>query len=180
MTTLSKDNAAKVFLPASAQNGLPRSLSAIRQRLGLLKWLAPTGLLLVVVIYEIGPARWIHDVIGETHHFLAEIVIYGSVGPLLTFTLLHFLGRWLEERETSDLQAQVLARARQQAEVGHQLSDEVLQSLFAVSAMLASLEAGAAELLPAEQLQLRNARTTLDQTVQQLQAYLLHKPVSKE
>ncbi len=160
-------------------DSLSRPLSIIRRRLGLLKWLLPAGLLFIVVAYEIGPAQWIKRNIGDTYDFWSEIVVYGSIGPLLAFALLHFLGRWLEERETSDLQALVLAQARQQAELGHQLSDDVLQSLFAVSTLLASLEAHASELPPDAQVQLRKAQATLNQTVQQLHAYLQESPNGK-
>ena len=169
----------ETVLDRQQPDSLPPPLTAIRQRLMLLKWAMPLALFLIVVIFELGPSRWIHDDIGDAYHFLAEIVIYGSIGPSLAFAFLHFLGRWLEERETSDLQALILARTRQQAEMGHQLSDKVLQDLFAASALLASLEAHASELPPDAQAQFHQAQATLNQTVQQLRVYLLRK-TSKE
>ncbi|MBI4768852.1 MAG: hypothetical protein HY784_00175 [Chloroflexi bacterium] len=111
----------------------------------------PVGLLLLVVVYEAGPARWIHDRLGDNYHFVAEVLFYGTTGPALAFVLLDFLGRWLEERETSELQAQVLAQARERAKISHQLSDDALQTLFAASALLTSLESS----LPESRAQVR-------------------------
>src|SRR3990172_7021006 len=118
--------------PAPTSERLPLPLPALRRRLGLLQWLVPAGLLLLVVAFEIGPSRWIHNRMGDMYHFVAEILIYGTVGPVLAFILLDFLGRWLEERETSDLQAQVLARARAQARLPRQLRDDTLPTFFSL------------------------------------------------
>jgi hypothetical protein len=78
-------------------------LTTLRGRVRWLRRILPVGLLLLVVIYEIGPAYWIHDALGEQYHFLAEILVYGTVGPVLAFLLLDLLDRWLEERETTKL-----------------------------------------------------------------------------
>jgi signal transduction histidine kinase len=163
-------------LTRSAPDRVTQSLSIIRQRLRLLKWVVPIGLFLIVAIYEMGPSRWIHNSVGDTYYFLAGILVYGTVGPVLAFVLLDFLGRWLEERETSDLQAQVLARARQHALLSQQLSDDVLQSLFAVSTLLASLDATESGLSTQAHARLRDAQSALNLSVQQLRAYLLKNP----
>jgi signal transduction histidine kinase len=157
-----------------ATESLPLPLPALERRLGLLRWLVPAGLLLLVVAYEIGPARWIHDRLGATFHFAAEILVYGTVGPVLAFVLLDFLGRWLEERETSELQAQVLARAREQARLNYQLSDDTLQALFAASVRLTTLEASLPDLPPEAAAQLRETQAALNQAIQQLHARLLN------
>ena len=164
-------------VPASEQLSLP--LSTIRRRFGLLRWLLPVGLLLFVVAYEVGPSRWIHDNLGDAYHFAAEIVFYGTVGPALAFKLLDFLNRWLEERETSELQAQVLAQAREQAKINHKLSDDTLQALFATSVLLAALESNPD--LPSEAaVQLREAQRALNHAIQQLHAHLLNNSSSAE
>lgn len=158
---------------------LPLPLPTIRRRFGLLRWLLPLGLLLFVVAYEVGPSRWIHDNLGDAYHFAAEIVLYGTVGPALAFKLLDFLNRWLEERETSELQAQVLAQAREQARLSHKLSDDTLQALFATSVLLAALESNA-EFPPEAAVQLQEAQRALNHAIQQLQAHLLSAPSSNE
>ena len=152
----------------------PLSLTALRRRLDVLQWLLPGALLLLVVLYELGPARWIHDRLGDTTHFVAEILVYGSVGPLLAFWLLRLLGRWLEERETSELQAQVLAEAREHARVTHDLTDNVLQSLFGLSVLLTSLKESLPGLTPDAQAQLEEAEQAINRTFQQLYANTSH------
>ena len=162
----------------SIHKGQIPSPATIRRRLDRLKWLVPAALLLLVMLYEAGPSRWIHDRLTNAYGFLDEILVYGTVGPVLAFTLLDFIGRWLEERETSDLQSQVLASARERARINYQLDDDVLQALFATSALIASLEADA-QISPEAQARLREAQQALSQAIQQLQAHLLHQFASK-
>ena len=162
------------------QNSKPDRLTSLlagfRNRLDLLKWLIPAGLVLLVVVYEFGPARWIYDRLGFPYHLLADILIFGSVGPVLTFVSLHFLGRWLEEKETSDLQAQILALAREEAKNGRQLSDHALQVLFAVGTLIASLKSIHADVPPEMVAQLEKTEKTLDRATRQLRAHLQDKP----
>jgi signal transduction histidine kinase len=158
--------------PASASERSSLPLPALQRRFGLLRWLVPAGMLLLVVAYEIGPARWIHERLGANYHFAAEILVYGTIGPVLAFVLLDFLGRWLEERETTELQAQVLARAREQARLSHQLSDDTLQALFAASMLLTSLESSLPALPPETATRFRETQAALNQTIQELHARL--------
>lgn len=166
-------------VPVLASEPSVLSLAALRRRLSLLQKLVPIGLLLLVIVYEIGPARWIHDRLGDTYHFVAEILVYGTVGPALAYMLLDFLGRWLEERETSELQAKVLAQAREHARISHQLSDEAVQALFAASMLLTSFKSSLSELPPEVAPQLREAEQGLHQAIQQLRAHLLNDPSPK-
>lgn len=145
---------------------------AFRRRFRLLQKLIPAALVLLVVIYEIGPARWIHHVLGEDHHFVAEILVYGTVGPALAFLLLDFVGRWLDERDTSELQAQVLAQARESERIGRELSDEALQTLFAASALLASLKSTLPEVRTETAGALHETEEALDRAIQKLRDHL--------
>jgi len=165
--------------PAPTSRLSALSPAALRRRLSLLQKLAPIGLLFLVIAYEIGPARWIHDWLGDAYHFVAEILVYGTVGPALAYLLLDFLGRWLEERETSELQAKVLAQAREHARISHQLSDEAVQALFAASMLLTSFTSSLSELPPEVASQLREAEQGLHQAIQQLRAHLLNDPSPK-
>lgn len=155
------------------------TFSTLRRRLILLKWLVPAGLASVVILYEFGPARWIYTTLGASLHFVAEVLIYGTVGPVMAFLLLDILGRWLEERETSELQALILAQAREHARIDREFNDSVLQSLFAASILLDSINAGLPE-MPAEvAAHLRETNRALDETIQQLRTHLLHHPSPK-
>src|SRR5262245_55971494 len=96
----------------------------MRQRVERLRWLAPTGLLLLVIINELGLARWVESHVGHGVSIVLDILIYGSVGPVLAYLLLTVIGRWLEERETSEAQSEALLRVRALAQRNHDLSDD--------------------------------------------------------
>ncbi len=158
----------------------PSPLHSLRQRVHWLKWLLPAALLLIVIAYEIGPSRWINNDLGGLFHAISEILIYGTIGPALAFVLLDFLNRWLEERETSEVQAQVLARARERAADHTQLSDDVLQSLFAASTLLTTLETQADnELSPEAKARLHVAQQSLNAAILKLHAHLRDLPDGK-
>jgi hypothetical protein len=150
----------------------------LRRRIALLRWLVPLGLLALVVAFELGPSRWLDQVIGDSAHFVVEIAVYGTIGPLLAFLTLSFLGHWLDERETADLQAKILARAREHSATNQQLTDEVLQGLFAVSVLLAATESTQLPAASAETL--REAEKTLDSAIRRLRQHLLDHPAAKD
>jgi hypothetical protein len=151
------------------------SLSAVRHRMNVLKILVPGIMLVLVGVYELGPARWIQTLFGDAHHFWAEILFYGTLGPALAYVVLEILSRWLEERETNELQSRVLAQAREQAKAHDKLSDDALQALFAATILLSSLETTMPELSPETVAQLRGTRQALEQTILRVSAYLRNK-----
>jgi signal transduction histidine kinase len=150
---------------------LPDALVPLHRLLRWIQWLAPLGMALLVLVYELGPASWIHDRFSNQHHLLAEIIFYGTIGPVLTFFLIDLLGRWLEERETSELQARALAQAHEFARVGHEVTDDALQALFAASVTLSSLESRYPD-LPTEIIaQVHETNRALSPIMQKLYAY---------
>jgi hypothetical protein len=157
---------------APTADPLGPTLSAVRRRLGGLRWIVPFGMLGLVVVFEFGPARWIENKLGSASHFTAELAFYGLLGPALAALLLDLLGRWIEERETTELQAQALARARQHAHAGRELADDTLQTLFAASALIATLEAHAGELPEGAADRLGATHRALDDAIQRLYARL--------
>ena len=60
---------------------LPPRLS---DRLRLLQWVLPPVIALVAVLYQLGPARYVHDHFGHIAHYGTEILFYGIVGPAFT------------------------------------------------------------------------------------------------
>ena len=138
----------------------------------MLQWMVPLGLVLVVVIYQIGPARWILESLGEEQHLIAEILVFAVVGPVLAYWLLHFLRRWIDEREISELQAQLLAHTREQARISHELSDKALQTLFAASILLSALQSSLGDLTPEEASTLLKSQEALNSAIQQIRDHL--------
>jgi hypothetical protein len=154
------------------QPAAKRSPKNLHRWLGTFQWLAPLLMVLLVTGYELGPSRWLQTHMGSDIHFLAEILIYGTLGPALVFVLLHFLRRWLEERETSELQAQILEQTNALAKEHQAATDDALQALFAASLILESLQARQLDLNSEEARSLRETRRALDSYIAGLRSRL--------
>ena len=81
---------------------LPAKLS---DRISLLRWALPFSFALLAMLYQLGPARWVHDRYGHTIHYGVEIAFYATAGPLLAFWALTHIGHWLDEKECAEKQA---------------------------------------------------------------------------
>lgn len=165
----------KLFRFSGRNNG-SYHLLFLKRWIDVLQWLAPAAMVLMVIVYELGPARWIGLRVSEGYHFLAEILFYGTLGPGLTFVLLLILRRWLEERETSDLQAEIMKQAQERARESHAAIDEALQTLFAASVLLASFESKKSGLTPHDARVLRETRLAIDKKIEHLRKKLLEQP----
>ncbi|HZD10461.1 MAG TPA: hypothetical protein VE553_03895 [Candidatus Binatia bacterium] len=150
-------------------------LTHLRPRFQQLQWVVPAGLILLAVAYEMGPVHWIHGHLGYSYHILGDIFFFGAVGPALAFLSLHILDRWLDERDTSDWQAQLLAQARAEAKECRELNDEALQVLFSAGALVDILQEEQPELSPEMIAQIEATKQALDQSVQHLRAHLLQE-----
>jgi hypothetical protein len=149
------------------------SMTGLRQRFELLKWVIPLALVLLVVVYQSGPAYWIHHALGYTYHLLIETLLFAAVGPLLVFMLLNFMERWLEERDTSDLQAQMLAQLRRDMQKSRQLNDHALQVLFAAGAVVTTLKLAQPSLSAESTAQAEQLEVALNEAVERLRSHLL-------
>lgn len=157
-----------------ARKGFALSFADFRHWLHLLRWLVPASLVLLVVLYEFGPTRLVHDHLGFTYHALLDTAVFGTFGPILAFVLLTFLERWLEERETSDLQARIVAKAREDIDRSRQLNDNAVQILFSAGALIATLKAELPPDLPPETVaQIDITEQALNEAVQDLRTHLL-------
>jgi hypothetical protein len=157
--------------------GQPRPVDTLRL-LSTLRWLIPLSLMLLVVVYELGPAAWVFNRFGFQRHQLAEIIIFGTVGPALAFTLLNFLGRWLDERDTSNLQSRILAQAREDARTARQLCDDAVQVMFSAGALIDSLKAHQPELPANAAGHAAAIQQALDKSVRAIRSHLEKPPQS--
>lgn len=151
---------------------LPKS-NSFRRQLRILKWLIPIGLVMLVVAYELGPSRWTYQSLGFNYHLLAEIILFGTMGPLLAFVLLELLGRWIDEKETADLQTRLLAEAGDKELRVRQLNDDTLQVLFATSLLITAIESDGARLSSNTTTQIKITEQALDEVMQRLRSHLL-------
>lgn len=84
--------------------------TTFRQRISALQWALPVALGLLSVFYQLGPARWVHDLFSHSLHYVVEILFYGLIGPAAVYLAVGQVSRWLEEKE----QAEQSARANEQ------------------------------------------------------------------
>jgi len=82
----------------------------LRQRIAVLRWTLPVSFALLAVVYQLGPARWVHDLFGHAIHYGVEILFYATAGPLLTYWTLTRLGQWLDEKESAEKNARASAQ----------------------------------------------------------------------
>lgn len=69
-----------------------------RNRLRSLLVLMPLALGALVIVFQMGIARLIHDKLGDEAHFIVEILFFATVGPVAVYWALTRVGHWLEER----------------------------------------------------------------------------------
>jgi len=154
----------------------PLTLDHLR-RLDLLRWLAPAGMLMLVIVNELGLARWVELRFGNLASVMLNILIYGTVGPLLAYLLLTLTGHWLAERDTSALQSQALHRARAQVKRNHDLTDDALQTLFATSLVLDTLADSLPHVSPEAAARFHEAEQAVNRAIEQL--YATEKQIEK-
>lgn len=149
-------------------------LTTFRRQLRLLKWLVPGALVLLVVAYELGPSRWTYEGLGFTYHLLAEILVFGTFGPLLAFVLLDLLGHWLDERDTADLQADLLSKAGEKESEADKLCDDTLQVLFATNLLITQIKAQGGELSSGTMEQIEVTEQALNGSIEKLREHMLN------
>jgi PAS domain S-box-containing protein len=71
----------------------------------------PPAIAVLVVFYQLVVVRGLHSAIPhldeyETIHYSLEIILYGIAGPLVTWAILGWIRRWLQEKERVERQMQ--------------------------------------------------------------------------
>lgn len=72
---------------------------SLRQSVAYLRRILPLALAVGVVLFQIGPMRWLHDTLGYSFYSGTEILFYASVSSLATYWALKLVDRWLREKE---------------------------------------------------------------------------------
>lgn len=148
--------------------------SYLHPRLRFFRWSVPLLLLAFVIIYEVGPARWLYVQWGPFFRTVTDVLIFGVIGPFFAFTLLYFLERWLDERDTADLQMHILNRVQAEVQNGRELHDDALQVLFAASMLIDSLKSALPQLPDDTTVQIEITEAALQQAIHQLRSHLLN------
>jgi PAS domain S-box-containing protein len=78
---------------------------SLADRIQWLQWRVPLTLIIIVILYQLGPARIVDEELGHLMHYSIEIAFYSLVGPAATWVTLAWIGRWLAEKEAVEQQA---------------------------------------------------------------------------
>lgn len=74
----------------------------LSDRIRLLRWALPLTLGVISTLYQLGPARWVHDTFSHSLHYGVEILLYGLIGPLAVYAAVGQVGRWLAEKDLAE------------------------------------------------------------------------------
>ncbi len=94
------------------------------ERIHRLQYVVPPLLVLLVVGYQLGVARFLADAYGHTVHYGVEIAFYSLAGPVVTWLTLVWVERRLVEKET--LERQVRRREQHLASLTEASADAIL------------------------------------------------------
>ena len=123
----------KFFIQIPKVTMLPEKLS---DRLHLLQRLLPIAVMAVAALYQLGPARFIHDRFGDWAHYGLEVLFYGTAGPVFLWVTLRVVRVWVEQKEqaeaevyrlNSELQQRVEERTRELKQKADALESANLQ-----------------------------------------------------
>lgn len=107
----------------------------VSRRVARLKWLLPFLIVLWVLLYQSILVPLVHNTWGQHWHRVMEILLYGAVGPLVTFFVLAWIQHWLEEKERTERKIReqekrmALIREEEGRRIAQHLHREVLPNL---------------------------------------------------
>lgn len=65
---------------------------------------------MVAIFYQLGPARWVHDAAGEEIHYIVEILLFATAGPLLAYRTLTIICKSSDEKALAESKARMSDR----------------------------------------------------------------------
>jgi PAS domain S-box-containing protein len=97
---------------------------SLLERIRRLRYVLPPVLVVLVVWYQLGVARYLADAYGHTVHYSVEIAFYSLAGPVVTWLTLI----WVEHRlaEKDRLEKQVRRREQHLASITAASADAIL------------------------------------------------------
>ena len=131
------------------------------------------GLVFIVIAYEVGPSRWIYNGLGFNYHLFAEIMLFGTLGPVLAFLLLELLDRWIIEKDKAEIQANLLVEAKEKELEVRQISDDTIQVLFAAGLLLTTFRSDQSSSSYISANQIEVTEQALDEAIHRLKSQLL-------
>lgn len=84
--------------------------TAVAQRIRMVRWGAPLVIAAIVIVYQLGFARYVHKAFSNSAHFWVEIAFYSVLGPAVTWLALGRIGEWLGEKGAAERAARAHER----------------------------------------------------------------------
>jgi signal transduction histidine kinase len=105
-------------------------------RVRWLRYILPPLLVFVVVFYQLGIAQALENNFGHTVHYGVEVAFYSLTGPVVTWLMLVWMERKLEDQERLEQQVQVAEQEKasvleeERARIARDLHDGMAQTLY--------------------------------------------------
>lgn len=113
----------------------------LSDRLGLLQWALPAAITVLAALYQLGPARYVHDNFGTWSHYGLEVFFYGTTGPLGVWLTQRIVRGWVEQKEQAEAEVYRLnAELQQRVEVRTRELREKNAALAAANVELQQLD----------------------------------------
>ncbi|HEY4687884.1 MAG TPA: HAMP domain-containing sensor histidine kinase [Anaerolineae bacterium] len=86
----------------------------LSDRLHRLQWSLPAAITALAALYQLGPARYVHDNFGDWSHYALEVLFYGTTGPIVVWITLRVVRQWVEQKEQAEAEVYRLNAELQQ------------------------------------------------------------------
>jgi hypothetical protein len=88
--------------------------TSLARRVWLLRWTLPLAIVVLVFVYQLGFATYVHNTFSHTAHTVVEIAFYSVAGPVVTWLTLSRIGQWLGEKSVPRLSCAISPSARRE------------------------------------------------------------------
>ncbi|MFQ5855805.1 MAG: sensor histidine kinase [Anaerolineae bacterium] len=133
----------------TTQRGRQTDPEALIRRLSTLRWLLPLLIFLFVLVHQVVERRTVGEW-SEIARFLSAILIYGLVGPIVTFFTLSWITGQLREKEKAEARIRQLNRELERRVAKR--TEELAQAYDELQQRNEALEAANEELKELDQL----------------------------
>lgn len=147
---------------------LPIKLS---HRLRLLQWALPVAITGLAALYQLGPARYVHDTFGDWAHYALEVLFYGTAGPIVVWFILRVVRTWAEQKEQAEAEVYRLnAELQQRVDERTRELREKNEALAAANAQLEELDRLKSEFVSLVSHELRAPLTNVRGAIELMEA----------
>jgi signal transduction histidine kinase len=98
-----------------------------------MRWTLPAAIALFAAVYQIGPARYVHEHYGDWAHYGMEVFLYAALAPIILWFVLGIVRTWVGQKEQAEAEVYRLNIELQQRveERTHELSAQAEKLIVA-------------------------------------------------